>query len=227
MYVMSFLGDGEPYFYAIMLNWAYSKWNRYSTYMYDTNYFLLVFLSSNCVCQVLKSLFSHSRPYFDDITLGDIVFKDCATEYGNPSGHSQMAITMTLVPMMYYLEIYKAYFERNPVKKTAIKMFGWFYIISVAYSRIYLGRHTLDQCLHGLAIGYLCYHFAHHYWRKEVFDHEIKDDADHNRHIKLYMATFLSFLGMAVAEFIYIEYYTDGIPPQFLKNAEVICTRLT
>jgi len=50
MYFMSFLGDGEPYFYAIMVNWAYCKWNRKSTYMYETNYFLLVFLSSNCTC---------------------------------------------------------------------------------------------------------------------------------------------------------------------------------
>ena len=88
MYFMSFIGDGEPYFYAIMVNWAYCKWSRTSTNMFEANYFLLVFLSSNCVCQLLKSLYSHSRPYFDDITLGDTVFKDCATEYGNPSGHS-------------------------------------------------------------------------------------------------------------------------------------------
>ena len=72
------------------------------------------------------------------------------------------------------------------MKRLLIQVTGWAYIISVVYSRIYMGRHSLDQCLHGLAMGYLCHHFVHYYWRPHVFIYEIRDDSDHYKQMFMY-----------------------------------------
>ena len=60
-----------------------------------------------------------------------------------------------------------------------------------------------------------------------MFSQEILEDADHTKQFFIYSGVFLAFLGIAILEFIYVEKYTDGIPPQYLKNASIICKNLT
>jgi len=46
------------------------------------------------------------RPYFDDPSIADTELKDCSGEYGNPSAHSLMVATVTLLLRAYYTEKY-------------------------------------------------------------------------------------------------------------------------
>ena len=92
MRFFSFVGDGDCYFYFIMVVWAYGKWDRNSNYLFETDFLGMALMMGTTLCYILKSLFHKSRPFFDNITLGDTVMKDCAAEFGNPSGHSLNAV---------------------------------------------------------------------------------------------------------------------------------------
>lgn len=65
------------------------------------------------VSYLLKPVFHMSRPYFDNISLGDTILKDCSAEFGNPSAHSIMAGQSPLTFMWYYFLVYKEYFDKH------------------------------------------------------------------------------------------------------------------
>jgi membrane-associated phospholipid phosphatase len=58
----------------------------------------------------------------------------------------------------------------------------YIFIIGVAYSRVYTGRHSFDQCITGLLLGYWCAHIAHCYWKPYIFDSSIKNDIPFEKH---------------------------------------------
>ena len=179
MRLFSFLGDGDCQYFFIVLVWARGHWNKKSTGAYESDYFGMVFSISVNISYILKSYFHHSRPIFDDLSLADTHMKDCAVEFGNPSGHSVNAITFIYTGLEYYTTLNKTYFTKNKGQYLMVWTLGHIYIISVVYSRIYTGRHTFDQCLHGVLLGLLISHFFIYYWRPKIIDSNIKVDSNH------------------------------------------------
>lgn len=129
------------------------------------------------LCYFLKLLFQKSRPYFDDSSLGDLHMHDCAAEFGNPSGHSILAASGPLTALWYFQRVFRDSFSRIGLK--FLQIFVWLFILSVIYSRIYTGRHSLDQCLIGFAVGVWTSHFSIYFWKENVFDKEITKAANH------------------------------------------------
>ena len=144
MRFFSFVGDGDLYFYAIMAVWAQGKWNKDSNYLFEADYLGMSLMMGVTLCYILKSMFHKSRQYFDNLSLGDTVMKDCACEFGNPSGHSLNAVQFTMSIIFLYTHIYRDFFKKNRLLYAMTWVVGAIYVISVVYSRIYAGRHTLD-----------------------------------------------------------------------------------
>ena len=74
------------------LVWGYGKRSKTSNYLYEVNYFTISMITMNMLCIVLKTLHHHSRPYFDDKQFADPYVKDCAMEFGSPSGHTLCSV---------------------------------------------------------------------------------------------------------------------------------------
>lgn len=98
----------------------------------------------------------------------------------------------------------------------------WF-IVSVIYSRIYTGRHSLDQCIVGFAVGVWTSHFCMFYWREHVFDFENKRESNHYKHAKHFVFVIGLFMLGTFALYYYIEWYVH-IPDQWYANAKLICS---
>ncbi len=52
---------------------------------------MLSLMSSMTLSYLIKPILAKSRPFFDDLSLGDTNINDCSAEFGNPSGHSLLA----------------------------------------------------------------------------------------------------------------------------------------
>lgn len=102
MRLVSALGDGPPYFYILVLNWATGRRTKTHSSMYEIIFLTFTLELGMQFCYVLKLLYHKSRPYFDDISLGDIVMRDCAAEFGNPSGHSILVASFPLTALWFY-----------------------------------------------------------------------------------------------------------------------------
>ena len=103
----------------------------------------------------MKLYFHSGRPYLDNIELADLTLKEyTSAEFGMPSGHSVSSSCNPLFFFYYFCYYeYKMYWDKQFIKKALIFCGIIIYALSVAYSRIYTGRHSLDQCIAGLMIG--------------------------------------------------------------------------
>ena len=115
MQLFSFLGDGDFYYFVYVVIWASGVKSPRLNCFYLFNYGVLNYLMVNNYNYIMKSFFNHSRPIFDDITLADTSMKDCATEFGNPSGHSSNSVSFVLTVCFITAHIYKDWFARHPL----------------------------------------------------------------------------------------------------------------
>mmetsp|Transcript_18013 Transcript_18013/g.24150 ORF Transcript_18013/g.24150 Transcript_18013/m.24150 type:complete len:226 (+) Transcript_18013:212-889(+) len=164
MNVFSVLGDGEVFFYFSMAFFATG--NRRAFIFTSSTYTVTIYFLS-----WLKLQFHSSRPQFDDPTLGIVngsVF--CSGEFGNPSGHALCASGFTLTLLSFWQADHPEWFKKNPGKSLAIKVFIWTYICCVCACRIYLGRHSFDQVILGLAVGIYLTHFFTYCYKPFMFD---------------------------------------------------------
>ena len=97
---------------------------------------------------VLKLLYGDPRPFW----LNSILFKgSCETSYGNPSGHSLTSFFFFL-SMSYYICMLDT-FKNNNMYRIIVYLIAIFLSGLVAFSRLALGVHALDQVLYGSALG--------------------------------------------------------------------------
>jgi hypothetical protein len=95
----------------------------------------------NCI---LKMIYRIPRPYFYD---SDIEPTSCSFEYGNPSGHGMAAAT-------FYLSICYTIISQYKIKRRILPYAGAaIFAIGVGYTRVFVGLHTMDQILTGVALG--------------------------------------------------------------------------
>jgi membrane-associated phospholipid phosphatase len=120
----------------------------------------------------VKLFFHGGRPYLENIELADMTLGEyTSAEFGMPSGHS---ISSSLHPffIFYYFtwSEYKAYWDQRSMQKILIWFLLLVYTLGVAYSRIYTGRHTLDQCISGLLLGAWTLNFYWYLIKPHVYD---------------------------------------------------------
>jgi len=103
----------------------------------DLKWFLIILLIGNAVSFGFKLLFARSRP--------DILVLAIEKTYSFPSGHT--FITTLLYGMI--LVLLNKYYK----KKTIFNVIYIFLVLSIAYSRIYLGVHYFSDTLGGFLLG--------------------------------------------------------------------------
>ena len=124
---------------------------------------------------ILKSIYADPRPYWDIYLQRKKEYKnipnptECDAEFGNPSGHA--ALNMYTL-FLWHLFINSNYVNKieNNLKKNLIKFFSLFIALVclgfVAFSRIQRQMHSINQVIHGTAIGFaifftFCYIFEY------------------------------------------------------------------
>jgi membrane-associated phospholipid phosphatase len=101
-----------------------------------------------CAISIFKQLFHAPRPYH---YWEFMPARECAKGYGFPSGHMLASIpflTQTFDLLQSYVKP-----EYKKFVILARKLFYFIYLPLLAFSRMYLGSHTLDQVIMGLVIG--------------------------------------------------------------------------
>jgi membrane-associated phospholipid phosphatase len=92
---------------------------------------------------LLKQFYIDPRPFWTDPNIRSLSVY-CPAEFGNPSGHSWFAtVFLFLLFLRYFPKMGKLY----ALGGSALLIF------LVAFSRMYLGAHSLDQVLLGVCLG--------------------------------------------------------------------------
>lgn len=225
MRVLSFLGDGDTcYLYCVGV-WAMGRNTKNRSSYYESMFLSVTLSISASVNYLLKSLFHKSRPLFDDITLADTTMKDCAAEFGNPSGHSLMSTSVYLSILQIHFDYNREFYHQNRLKRVMLNLGTYSLLLGIIYSRVYCGRHTFDQCLNGFFVGYWIYHFLYYFWRPFFFNEDIKPESRHFRQFLLAFMIVCAFVSSAFGVYYYIENFVD-IPVHWIDNAKQICPKL-
>lgn len=106
------------------------------------------------VQNITKLAYTEARPFWDDPS----VFQgDCSGEFGNPSGHTMTAAMLSFgvageLASSNYLKQLK--FKLHPVYWFIIfSPFAAVYTVAMAFARMILGAHAINQVVHGGLIG--------------------------------------------------------------------------
>ncbi len=106
------------------------------------------FMASYFVRQYLRLIIRESRPQYDSV---DIVMRGgCNCSFGMPSGHSEGSA------MIYCLLLYETVFQSAKMSRRVKAVWlgvGLFVVVSVLFSRVYFGRHSLPQVVIGGWMG--------------------------------------------------------------------------
>jgi len=119
----------------------------------DTYSSLLLMIITSCAATgtgFFKLIYKNPRPYFHENWVK--VF-DCETGFGNPSGHSIVAVSV-------YLTVSKIIRKKFYLQKRIQKYFNYvtvIFILFITFSRLALGAHSLNQILFGIFIGAMIY----------------------------------------------------------------------
>lgn len=110
-------------------------------------YFWCAIAFSSYMLNQLKSTYHENRPYWES---DDITANKCETGFGNPSGHM---LGNCFFWVTAYLHVYHEVGVITPrmsvfctayIIKMALTAMGIVYLIMMAFSRMYLGAHTLN-----------------------------------------------------------------------------------
>lgn len=169
IHFFSYAAEGDVLFITNLVYWSitctYSR-DRATRFI---NFSILTQFQSGIALFLLKPIFHHSRPYLDNFILADTNFKElsCSAEFGNPSGHMLTSTQLVLTMYWYITKVdHKQYFSG---KLRILQVISGIYLIGVAYSRVYTGRHTFDQVIVGALVGAWTAHFNEFYIRPFVF----------------------------------------------------------
>jgi membrane-associated phospholipid phosphatase len=107
---------------------------------------VVTFISSYVLRQYIRLIIAETRPQYTTL---DITMRGgCNCSFGMPSGHSEGS------SMVYALLFYNIIPLKASVSlKLKMLLSFWFITISVAFSRVYYGRHSIPQVVLGLWQG--------------------------------------------------------------------------
>ena len=164
MQLLSVMGDGEFFFYMIIAV-CYGRGKTYD-YCYLSTCFILNYHWGN----MLKQALHHSRPQFDDPTLAHENYGDCASEFGNPSGHMLATTQFFITLNLFYKDKIPTLFKENKWLPILLKGSCFIIVFLMGFSRWYLGRHSIDQVIIGAMLGALSAHFFFYCMKPHMFD---------------------------------------------------------
>jgi len=113
----------------------------------------MLMIISSCAASgtgFFKLIYKNPRPYFHE---NWVKVYDCETGFGNPSGHSIVAVS-------FYLTVAKIIQKKIFFTKKIKKVFNFLtvvFILLITLSRLALGAHSLNQILFGSFIGAMIY----------------------------------------------------------------------
>ena len=158
-------------------SWKFSNENSYEA-RYYVNYSFITLSLSIAMSYFYKTLFRASRPYFDDIELGDKnLIETCCGEFGNPSAHvitSTQSITSLFLYNINY--VYEPYFKDNIKRQLKYYVAPFLLMAGISYSRVYTGRHSFDQVILGYILGSFNAYYGDYYYRMHLYKVNIKLD---------------------------------------------------
>lgn len=100
------------------------------------------------VMNVTKLSYANPRPYW---VSSDIIAYKCSNQFGNPSGHSMTTMAMALTLWLDYKETSNGSY--GATRKAILLALAILFPISIGFSRLILGVHSLDQICYGLLLG--------------------------------------------------------------------------
>lgn len=135
-YAITQLGDQLVFIgIALIIYWTIDKKLAHK--------FVFAFMISALVNTSLKQLFKRVRPFYYQGVSSEEAWR--TTGYSFPSGHAQAAGVIG----------FTALHEAKHRHMRWLKVVGWFFMIMVPLSRIYLGQHFLSDVIVGVLLAYL------------------------------------------------------------------------
>ena len=119
---------------------------------------------------LLKLIYNDPRPFWVSDKVSP--FK-CSVQYGNPSGHTMIGFMMLLMPWLDYNSNYRNGETLLGKLVTKVGILISFLVLGglVAYSRLYLGVHSLDQVLLGFLLSLWLSLTAHYLLKRPMMTH--------------------------------------------------------
>ncbi len=120
---------------------------------YCFTFFLNMIISVH-LCNFAKLVYSQGRPFL----LDKIVYITCEPGYGNPSGHSFQFTSNLLAFVQMFIDLFKLSKKYTII----IYIISAILILSINFSRIILGVHSLNQVIFGDTLGFTVYFIIFH-----------------------------------------------------------------
>lgn len=132
---------------------------RARAFYYQAPYALIYYYND-----FVKIAYHDSRPFWEG---PDVKGWFCSDAFGNPSGHANVSMAMTLVVWLDVCHSFKL-----PIWAKILLLGVCFALTgTIGYSRLYLGAHSLNQVIYGWMVGAwfaLTWHFC---VRERFFQH--------------------------------------------------------
>jgi membrane-associated phospholipid phosphatase len=100
-------------------------------------YYFAAFLLLMVIQNITKLSYHDPRPFW---VSPDVNALSCSSQFGNPSGHSENAIAMSL--LLWLDLVYRS--DKPRCTKITVLILALLFPISIGYSRLLLGVHSLD-----------------------------------------------------------------------------------
>ena len=113
-------------------------------------YYLLAWTGNGFLMNLAKLSYHGPRPFWVG---NDVMAIYCSSQFGNPSGHAMVTLGRPLLMWLDYQVSCKQGFYSQPLLKLLFFVIAIVYGLSVGYSRMFLGVHSLDQVIMGYLLG--------------------------------------------------------------------------
>jgi len=229
MNFFSAIGDGEHYFYFNMIFFILGR-------QYEFVFLTMAFCMNVHWITFLKMSLRHSRPQFDDKTIGIVNNSSiCSGEFGNPSGHTLMTSQQTLTALFFFKQIWAEWLRTHKWVARLLELFVFVMIVGISSCRLYLGRHGLDQIFLGILLGTWSAFFFNGVFKKHFYDPVFTPDVD-SEHPKVTAArslkaakyaaiVYLAILIKMICLYIYVD-TTFEIPSDWKTSLTNTCPKL-
>ena len=151
----------------------------------------------DAMTSVAKLYYHQGRPFWESDQVEAI---DCSNQYGNPSGHCFSSAGISLAVWLDYNTQ-----ARAPQSKTILKQWYWRvlflclsigFVIAIAYSRMFLGVHSINQVLFGAQLGVWFGITSHYIVREPLMN--LSENLIHQKESRL-LPLFMVSVGLLLA----------------------------
>ena len=164
---------------------------------------MFVAAAIDAISSIIKLNEHDPRPFW---VSDDIQAFSCSNQYGNPSGH---CFTCLGIPLAAWLD-YNSTAMMNPEAKWSawyLRLIAFIPVLlfpaTIAYSRMFLGVHSLNQVLYGLSLG-AWFAFSSEFLIRKHMVKLIQDliDVQEKRLLRLFLVSFTLFVAASSLQII-------------------------